>query len=141
MNFQQTTTKMPQESFNSYNKQVMKRFLKPKNFGKLKNADSVGQMGNMKCGDIMEVSFKLDKTKKKISQVKFQTWGCVAAIAASDALCELAKGKTLNEAKKITNKDITDRLKGLPSVKLHCSVLGAGALHKAVDNYNKKSKK
>lgn len=127
------------ESFNEYNKKVMKRFLNPKNFGKIQNADSVGRMGNQKCGDIMEVNFKLDKNKK-IKNIKFQTWGCGAAIAASDALCELAKGKTLEEAKKITNKDIIDSLGGLPNVKLHCSVLGAGALHKAIQNYEDKKK-
>lgn len=132
---------MQQESFNSYNKEVMKRFLKPKNFGKVKNPDGIGSMGNQKCGDIMEVSFKLDKPKKKIQEIKFQTWGCVAAIAASDALCELAKGKTLAQAKKITNKDITKSLKGLPVVKLHCSVLGAGALHQAIKNYENKKPK
>ena len=131
-----------EESFNAYNKCVMKRFLKPKNFGKVKNPDGVGRMGNQKCGDILELSFKLDKNKgkNKIKDIKFQTWGCVAAIAASDALCELAKGKTLAEAKKITNKDITKNLGGLPMVKLHCSVLGAGALHKAIENYEKNKK-
>ena len=129
-----------EESFNAYNKEVMKRFLKPKNFGKVKNPDGIGRMGNQKCGDIMEISFKLDKDKKKIEQIKFQTWGCVAAIAASDALCEMARGKTLEEAKKITNKEITSNLGGLPSVKLHCSVLGAGALHKAIENYENSEK-
>jgi NifU-like protein involved in Fe-S cluster formation len=131
------------ESFNSYNKRVMKRFLKPKNFGKIKNPDGVGSMGNQKCGDIMEISFKLDKNKRgnKIKDIKFQTWGCVAAIAASDALCEMAKGKTLDKAKKITNKDITKNLGGLPMVKLHCSVLGAGALYKAIENFEDKKKK
>lgn len=126
-----------EESFNSYNKEVMKRFLKPRNFGKVKNPDGVGRMGNQKCGDIMEISFNLDKNNKKIKDIKFQTWGCVAAIASSDALCELAKGKTITEAKKITNKDILKNLGGLPLVKLHCSVLGAGALHKAIENYEK----
>jgi nitrogen fixation NifU-like protein len=124
------------ENFNSYNEKVMKRFLKPKNFGKVKNPDGTGSMGNQKCGDIMEVSFKLKDNK--IKDVKFQTWGCVAAIAASDALCELAKGKTISEAKKITNRDITNSLGGLPNIKLHCSVLGAGALHKAIQNYEEK---
>jgi len=127
------------ESFNEYNKEVMKRFLKPKNFGKIKNPDGTGSMGNQKCGDIMEVSFKLDK-KKKIKEIKFQTWGCGAAIAASDALCEISKGKSLTEAKKITNKDIIKSLGGLPEVKLHCSVLGAGALHKAIKDYEEKTK-
>jgi len=88
----------------------------------------------------VEVNFKLDKDKKKIKEIKFQTWGCGAAIAASDALCELAKGKTLEEAKKITNKDIIKSLGGLPEVKLHCSVLGAGALHKAIEDYEKGEK-
>ena len=106
------------ESFNEYNKEVMKRFLKPKNFGKIKNPDGTGSMGNQKCGDIMEVSFKLDK-KKKIKEIKFQTWGCGAAIAASDALCEISKGKSLTEAKKITNKDIIKSPKRLsPGLKL-----------------------
>jgi NifU-like protein involved in Fe-S cluster formation len=127
------------ESFNEYNKEVMKRFLKPKNFGKIKNPDGTGSMGNQKCGDIMEVSFKLDN-KKKIKEIKFQTWGCGAAIAASDALCEISKGKSLTEAKKITNKDIIKSLGGLPEVKLHCSVLGAGALHKAIKDYEEKTK-
>jgi NifU-like protein involved in Fe-S cluster formation len=130
---------MTQDSFNSYNQKVMKRFLKPKNFGKVENPDGVGQMGNQKCGDIMEVSFKLKD--KKIKNIKFQTWGCVAAIAASDALCELAKNKTLSDAKKITNKEITEKLGGLPQIKLHCSVLGAGALHKAIENFENKQLK
>ncbi len=131
-----------EESFNAYNREVMKRFLKPKNFGKVKNPDGIGRMGNPRCGDIMEISFKLDKNKgkNKIKDIKFQTWGCVAAIAASDALCELAKGKKILEAKKITNKDILKNLGGLPVVKLHCSVLGAGALHKAIENFEKAEK-
>ncbi|VVB77626.1 Iron-sulfur cluster assembly scaffold protein IscU 2 [uncultured archaeon] len=132
---------MTEQNFNSYNDKVMKRFLKPKNFGKIKNPDGTGSMGNQKCGDIMEISFKLGKDKKKIKEIRFQTWGCGAAIAASDALCEIAKAKTLSDAKKITNKDIIENLGGLPNVKLHCSVLGAGALHSAIKNYEGSKKK
>jgi nitrogen fixation protein NifU and related proteins len=119
-----------------YNKEVLKRFTDPKNFGEIANADGVGQVGNPQCGDIMKIYFKIKDDK--IKDVKFQTFGCVSAIAASDALCELAKGKTLEEAKKITNKDIIDRLKGLPSIKVHCSVLGAEGLKKAIMNYESK---
>ena len=82
----------------------------------------------------------LKTLQEKIKDIKFQTFGCVSAIAASDALCEIAKGKTIKEAKKITNKEIIDRLKGLPSIKVHCSVLGAEGLKKAIDNYEAKSK-
>jgi len=122
--------------FGAYNKEVLKRFTDPKNFGEIPDADGVGQVGNPKCGDIMKIYFKIKDNK--INDVKFQTFGCVSAIAASDALCELAKGKTLEEAKKITNKEIIDKLKGLPSIKVHCSVLGAEGLKKAIMNYEEK---
>jgi len=120
-----------------YNKKVMKYFTNPKHIGEIKNPDAVGELGNIKCGDIMKIYLKIDKKNKKIKDIKFQTFGCVAAIASSDVLCELAKGKTLDEAKKITNKDIVKALGDLPSIKLHCSVLGAGALKKAIENYEK----
>jgi len=121
-----------------YNKEVLKRFTNPKNFGEIKNPDGVGQVGNAVCGDIMKIYFKIKDNK--IKDIKFQTFGCVSAIAASDALCEIAKGKTIKEAKKITTQGIIDRLKGLPSIKVHCSVLGAEGLKKAIDNYETKSK-
>jgi len=127
---------MTQEQFGSYNKEVLKRFTDPKNFGEIENPDGVGQVGNPKCGDIMKIYFKIKDNK--IDDVKFQTFGCVSAIAASDALCELAKGKTLEEAKKITNQEIIEKLKGLPSIKVHCSVLGAEGLKKAILNYEEK---
>ena len=92
------------------------------------------------CGDLMEVYLKINKKNNKIEDIKFQTLGCGAAIASSDVLCELAKGKTLNEAKKIDNKDIIKKLHGLPSIKMHCSVLGARTLRKAIDDYEKKKK-
>lgn len=127
--------------FSTYNKEVMKHFTKPKNMGEMKNSDGVGDVGNMKCGDRMVVYLRVDKKNNKISNIKFQTFGCVAAIAASDVLCDLAKGKTISEAKKINNQDIIDKLGGLPNVKLHCSVLGSEALHKAIANYEKKEGK
>jgi NifU-like protein involved in Fe-S cluster formation len=122
------------DNFGSYNKEVMQRFTNPKFMGGVENADGVGEVGNMKCGDVMRVSFKLDSSEK-IEDVRFKTFGCVSAIAASDALCEITIGKTIDEAKKITNEDIIKELKGLPSIKVHCSVLGAEALKKAISDY------
>jgi len=122
-----------ENKFESYNKEVMKRFMNPKNMGEMKDADAVGEVGNMKCGDIMKVYLKVENNV--IKDVKFQTFGCVAAIASSDALCDAAKGKTIEEAKKIENKDIVERLGNLPAIKLHCSVLGAGALKAAIANF------
>jgi nitrogen fixation NifU-like protein len=124
------------ESFGRYNKEVLKRFTDPKNFGEIENPDAVGQVGNPQCGDIMRITMKVKDDK--IEDIKFQTFGCVSAIAASDALCELAKGKTINDAKKITNKEILDKLEGLPVIKIHCSVLGAQGLKKAISDYESK---
>jgi len=124
------------ESFGTYSKEVLKRFTDPKNFGEIENPDAVGQVGNPKCGDIMRITMKVKNDK--IEDIKFQTFGCVSAIAASDALCELAKGKTINDAKKINNKDIIDKLEGLPVIKIHCSVLGAQGLKKAIENFEEK---
>jgi len=129
---------MATQKFNSYSKEVMKRFTNPRHFGEIKNADGIGQVGNPQCGDVMKIYFKIKDNK--IKDIKFQTFGCVSAIAASDALCELAKGKTIEEAKKINNKEIIDKLKGLPSIKVHCSVLGASGLKKAILNYEEKIK-
>ena len=122
--------------FGQYNKQVMKHFLKPKFSGKMKNPDAIGIIRNDYCGDIMKIYLKVEEGK--IKDIKFQTMGCGAAIASSDVLCELAKGKTLKEAKKIDNKKIIKKLRGLPSIKLHCSVLGEKTLHKAIEKYEKK---
>jgi NifU-like protein involved in Fe-S cluster formation len=121
----------------------MKRFLNPKFAGEIKKADSVGQVGNAACGDIMRIFLKVVKDKKgieRIKDVKFKTMGCVAAIASSDAVCEIAKGKTLAEAKKITKKEILKRVGNLPQIKHHCSILGEEALLEAINNYEKKSK-
>lgn len=122
-----------------YNKEVMKHFLKPKYAGKMKNPDVVGKIRNDMCGDLMEVYLKIKDNK--IKKISFQTLGCPAAIAASDVLCELADGKTLQEAKKIKKQDIMKKLKSLPAVKLHCSVLGEKTLHEAIKEYEKKKKK
>lgn len=121
--------------FEQYNKEVMGRFLHPKHSGKIKNPDAIGKINNDMCGDLMEIYLKINKKNRKIEDIKFQTLGCSAAIASSEVLCELAKGKTLKEAKKIDNKDIIKKLKGLPAIKLHCSVLGARTLKKAIENY------
>ncbi len=123
-----------------YTEKVLERFKHPKHSGKISNPDGIGKVGNAKCGDIMEVHIKVGvrNGKEFIKDIKFHTFGCVAAIASSDMLCELAKGKTLEEAEKIRDKDIADALGGLPAVKHHCSVLGASALHDAIKDYRKK---
>jgi nitrogen fixation NifU-like protein len=130
---------MTEQTFGKYSKEVLKRFTNPKHFGEIKNPDGVGQVGNPICGDIMKVYLKVKKGK--ITNIKFQTFGCVSAIAASDALCELAKGRTIEEAKQITNKAIIEKLDGLPDIKIHCSVLGAQGLKKAILDYEQKQGK
>jgi NifU-like protein len=117
-----------------YNEKVMDHFLHPRNVGEVKNADGVGQVGNMACGDSLKLSFKLDK-KGKIAEIKFKTFGCTSAIASSSALTELVQGMTLEKAEKITNKDIVNILGDLPEAKLHCSVMGMEALQAAIANY------
>lgn len=122
-----------------YSKKVFKHFQSPKFAGEMKTPDAVGQLGNMKCGDIMKIFLKVKANR--IKDIKFQTYGCIAAIAASDVLCKLAKGKTLNQALKITYKDIVKELGNLPPIKIHCSVLGTGALKNAIENYKKNKTK
>jgi nitrogen fixation NifU-like protein len=127
-----------------YNKKVMEHFLKPKNVGSIKNADGVGKVTNDTCGDVMLVYIKVGKKKirggKKeiIKNIKFQTLGCAAAIATSSMITELAKGKSLEKAKKITRDDVASALGNLPPIKMHCSNLAAEALHKAIQDYKKK---
>lgn len=121
-----------------YSKKVLQNFYSPKNFGEIKNPDAVGKVGNPVCGDMMEVYLRLDKDKKKIKDIKFKTFGCVAAIATSSMLTQMAKGKTIEEALEITDKDIIDNLEGLPPIKHHCSVLACKALGEALKNYKKK---
>jgi nitrogen fixation NifU-like protein len=122
-----------------YSKKLIERFTNPKFVNKLKDPDACGEVGNMKCGDIMNLEIKVEKNK--IKDIGFQTFGCAAAVAASDAVCEIAKGKTLDQAKKISKEDIVKKLGGMPPIKIHCSILGLETLKKAIDNYeNGKSK-
>jgi nitrogen fixation NifU-like protein len=116
-----------------YSKTVMEHFKTPKNVGVLEDADGVGEVGNPLCGDMMTIYLKIEEDR--IDDIKFQTFGCGAAIAVSSMLTEMAKGKTLVEAKGITNKDVAKALEGLPKNKLHCSNLGADALHMAIKDY------
>jgi nitrogen fixation NifU-like protein len=121
-----------------YSDKVMEHFQNPRNVGVLKDADGVGKVGNPVCGDMMSFSIKVKDNR--IEDVKFQTFGCGAAIAVSSMVSEMAMGKTLEDALKITNKSVAEELGGLPKNKLHCSNLGADALHKAIENYRGKQK-
>jgi len=125
-----------------YSKEVMKNFMNPKNLGEIKNADGVGKVGNPTCGDMMQIYIKVEKKNGKefIKDIKFKTFGCAAAIATSSMITQLAKGKTLADAEKITRADVADSLKGLPPIKMHCSNLASEALKAAIKNYNKKKK-
>lgn len=125
----------------NYNKKVMQNFMHPKNMGKMKNPDGVGKVGNPRCGDIMEVYIKIDKKTGKIKDIKFQTFGCAAAIATSSIITQIAKGKTLENAKKIKYKDVVEELGGLPAIKVHCSHLAQEALKRAIENYEEKNGK
>jgi nitrogen fixation NifU-like protein len=116
-----------------YTEKVMDHFRKPRNVGVIQNADGVGEVGNPLCGDMMSIYLKIEDNR--IEDIKFQTFGCGAAIAVSSMITEMAKGKTIDEAKKISNKDVAQALEGLPKNKLHCSNLGADALHLAIRNY------
>ena len=122
-----------------YSKKVMEHFRNPKNMGEIKDADGVGTVGNPVCGDIMTIYIKVKDDK--IADIKFKTFGCGAAIATSSMITELAKGKTLDEALKITRDDVADELDGLPPIKMHCSNLAADALREAIKDYRKKTKK
>jgi len=121
-----------------YSEKVMDHFSNPRNVGEIKDADGVGEVGNPVCGDMM--TFYVKVKDGKLDDVKFKTFGCGAAIAVSSMVSDMAKGKTIEEAMKITNDSVAKELGGLPPNKMHCSNLGADALHKAIQNYLDKQK-
>ncbi|HWQ18838.1 MAG TPA: Fe-S cluster assembly scaffold protein NifU [Methanotrichaceae archaeon] len=116
-----------------YSKAVMEHFMNPRNVGVIEDPDGYGKVGNPVCGDLMEIFIKVKDDR--IDDIKFRTFGCGSAIAVSSKVTEMAKGKTLEEAMKITRKDVAEELDGLPPQKMHCSNLGADALHAAIESY------
>ncbi len=121
-----------------YNEKVIEVFKNPKNVGEIENADGVGTVGNASCGDIMQISLKIENDI--IVDAKFKTFGCTAAIATSSTATEMVKGMTIDEALKLTNKRVVEELGGLPAQKLHCSVLAEEAIKKAIEDYLSKKK-
>ncbi len=119
-----------------YSEKVMDHFTNPRNIGEVDDADGVGEVGNPVCGDMMKFTIKVKDNR--IEDIKYFTFGCGAAIAVSSMVSEMARGKTLEEALKITNKQVAEELGGLPGNKMHCSNLGADALHKAIHDYMEK---
>ncbi|RJQ25822.1 MAG: Fe-S cluster assembly scaffold protein NifU [Peptococcaceae bacterium] len=122
-----------------YSEKVMDHFSNPRNVGEIPDADGIGEVGNPTCGDIMKLFIKVKDGV--IDDIKFKTFGCGAAIATSSMVTELVKGKTIDEALQISNKTVAEALDGLPPKKMHCSNLAADALHKAIEDYQKRSKK
>lgn len=127
-----------------YTQKVIEHFRNPHNYGKMKNPDSVGEVGNLTCGDVMKLYIKIEKDKKGeevIKAVSFETFGCAAALATSSVVTDLAKRKTIKQALKITNKDVVKALGDLPAIKIHCSLLAEEALSEAIYDYLSKNKR
>ncbi len=122
-----------------YSQKVMDHFMNPRNVGSIENPDGVGEVGNPRCGDIMRIYLKIENDV--ITDIKFQTFGCGAAVATSSMITEMVKGKNIEEALKISNQNVAEALGGLPPVKMHCSNLAAQALKAAIDNYLKNENK
>jgi len=123
----------------NYSEKVMDHFMNPRNVGEIKDADGIGEVGNPRCGDIMKMYIKVKDNK--ITDVKFLTFGCGAAVATSSMITELIKGKTLDEALEISNRQVAEALNGLPPVKMHCSNLAEQAVKAAIEDYKKKNEK
>jgi len=123
----------------TYTEKVMDHFRNPRNMGEMADPDGFGKVGNPTCGDVMAMYIKVKDNK--IDDIKFQTFGCAAAIASSSIATELVKGKTLEEAEKLTREDVAKELGGLPAVKMHCSNLASDALKEAIKDYREKNKK
>ena len=122
-----------------YSEKVMDHFMNPRNVGVIEDADAIGEVGNPRCGDIMRMYLKIKNNV--IEDIKFQTFGCGAAVATSSMVTELVKGKTLEEALKVTKMDVADALDGLPPIKMHCSNLAEEAIKLAIENYRKNNEK
>ena len=119
-----------------YNEKVMDAFKNPKNVGEIENPDGIGTVGNASCGDIMQISLRIEN--EIITDAKFKTFGCAAAIATSSTATEMIKGMSIEDALKVTNKQVIETLGGLPAQKIHCSVLAEEAIKLAIDDYRKK---
>jgi nitrogen fixation NifU-like protein len=120
-----------------YNETVMEHFTNPRNVGEIEDADGVGEVGSPQCGDIMKIFLRIEDNI--IKDIKFKTFGCASAIASSSIMTEMVKGKTIEEALSLTNRDVVDALGGLPAPKVHCSVLAEEAIRAAIEDYRKKS--
>ena len=125
----------------TYSEKVIDHFSNPRNVGEIENASGIGTVGNPKCGDIMRIYLLIDEKTKIITDCKFKTFGCGAAVATSSMATELIKGKTIFEAVNITNKAVMEALGGLPPIKIHCSLLAEEAIHAALNDYSQKTKK
>ncbi len=121
-----------------YSKKVMEHFTNPHNYGKMEDADGIGKVGNVKCGDVMVLYIKVDD--EKIIDIKFETFGCAAAIASSSIVTDIVKGMKIEDAEKLTKEDVIKGLGDLPPIKVHCSVLAIDGLRKAIKNYREKKK-